>query len=50
MINEERIYPVNKKEMHYFLKGPVPLSWLSRSARLPGKTINVSILLCALHG
>lgn len=38
--------PVKKK----FLKGPVPLDWLTAAARLPGKAINVGIALWWLAG
>lgn len=33
-----------------FLKGPIPLEWLGRAAKLPGKTINVAIALWWRHG
>lgn len=33
-----------------FLRGPIPLNWLSCAAVLPGKTLNVSIALWWLHG
>ena len=33
-----------------FLRGPIPLAWLSTAARLPGKTLNVAIALRWLHG
>ena len=38
--------PVKKK----FLKGPIPLDWLTAAARLPGKAINVGIALWWLAG
>ena len=28
-----------------FLKGPIPLSWLCRAARLPGKTLAVALII-----
>ncbi len=37
----------NKK---LFLRGPIPLDWLSQAAALPGKTINVAIALWWRHG
>jgi hypothetical protein len=33
-----------------FLRGPIPLEWLGRAAKLPGKTINVAIALWWCHG
>lgn len=33
-----------------FLKGPVPMSWLSAAARLPGKTLHVALALMFLQG
>jgi len=33
-----------------FLKGPVPMPWLSMAAKLPGKTLNIAIALWWLHG
>jgi len=33
-----------------FVRGPIPLAWLRRAARLPGKTINVAVALWWRHG
>jgi hypothetical protein len=33
-----------------FLRGPIPLEWLSVAASLPGKTLNVAIALWWRHG
>ena len=33
-----------------FLKGPIPLDWLTAAAQLPGKAINVGIALWWLAG
>ena len=38
--------PIQKR----FLKGPIPLDWLTAAARLPGKAINVGIALWWLAG
>lgn len=38
--------PVQKR----FLKGPIPLDWLTAAAQLPGKAINVGIALWWLAG
>lgn len=33
-----------------FIKGPIPLEWLSKAAALPGKTLNVALAIWWLHG
>ena len=33
-----------------FLRGPIPLEWLSAAASLPGKGLHVAIALWWLHG
>ena len=33
-----------------FLKGPIPMAWLSEAAKLPGKAINVGIAIWWLAG
>ena len=33
-----------------FLRGPIPLEWLSVAANLPGKTLNVAVALWWRHG
>jgi hypothetical protein len=33
-----------------FLRGPIPMQWLSEAARLPGKTISVALALWWLYG
>ena len=33
-----------------FLKGPIPISWLNRAARLPGKSINVALAIFWMVG
>jgi len=37
-----------KKQL--FLRGPIPMPWLSRAAYLPGKTLSVAIALWWLYG
>jgi hypothetical protein len=34
----------------YFLKGPIPLAWLSRAAIQPGRALHVGVLLWFLAG
>lgn len=41
---------VEAPEKKLFLRGPIPMDWLSQAAVLPGKTINVAIALWWLHG
>ena len=38
------------KKSELFLKGPVPLSWLSKASLLPGKSFNVGLALWWLEG
>lgn len=33
-----------------FIKGPLPLDWMQQAARLPGKTLQVSLALWYLSG
>jgi len=33
-----------------FLKGPIPIGWLTKAAQLPGKTINVALAVWWRHG
>ena len=33
-----------------FVRGPIPLEWLSKAAALPGKTLNVALALWWLQG
>jgi hypothetical protein len=33
-----------------FIKGPIPLLWLSRAGMLPGKALHVAIAICFLTG
>ncbi len=33
-----------------FIKGPLPLDWMQRAARLPGKTLQVALTLWYLAG
>jgi hypothetical protein len=35
---------------HKFIRGPIPLAWLARAARLPGKTLAVALLIWFLAG
>jgi len=42
--------PPHHRHGEKFLKGPVPLSWLSGAARLPGKALHVGVVLWFLAG
>jgi hypothetical protein len=42
--------PSQKRQIGRFLKGPIPLGWLSKAACLPGKALHVSIALRFLEG
>ena len=34
----------------HFLRGPIPLDWLSKAAALPGRCLQVGIAIWFLHG
>jgi hypothetical protein len=42
-------FQANKRE-GLFIKGPIPMSWLSSVARLPGKSVHVALALFWLAG
>ena len=45
---QPKVKPVRKKtsaRSKYFLKGPVPLKWLTVAGNLPGKALHVGIVL-----
>jgi hypothetical protein len=39
-----------KRKKGSFLKGPVPIGWLSAAAQLPGKTLHVAVSIWFAHG
>lgn len=39
-----------KKQEGMFIKGPIPLDWITRAARLPGRTMNTAMALWFLAG
>jgi hypothetical protein len=41
---------IEQPQKELFLRGPIPLAWLSRAANLPGKTINTALAICWLVG
>ena len=43
-VPHKRQLPRPKAGKH-FLKGPIPLDWLGRAARLPGRSLHVAVLL-----
>ena len=42
------LMPVRQKA--HFLKGPIPMPWLSKAADLPGKSLNVALAIHWLYG
>lgn len=42
--------PPRHKPGERFLKGPIPLKWLSKAAQLPGKALHCSIAIYLLAG
>ena len=47
-IDTGKLVPIPKKKL--FLRGPVPIDWLSKAAELPGKTLNVALAIWWLQG
>lgn len=41
---------VHTPKKQLFLRGPVPLDWLGKAAKLPGKTLNVALAIWWLKG
>lgn len=39
-----------KRQKGMFIKGPIPLEWITKAACLPGKTINTALALWFLAG
>ena len=48
--SKQSIGPVRPKKGEYFLKGPVPLPWLTAAARLPGKSLHTGVALWYASG
>jgi hypothetical protein len=48
-VNHRRKVP-RKRVGELFLKGPVPMGWLSRAGRLPGRALHVGVVLWMLSG
>ena len=40
----------SKKRMNMFIKGPIPLGWITKAAGVEGKTLHVAIALWFLKG
>jgi len=47
-INTGKLVPSPKKKL--FIRGPIPIDWLSKAAELPGKTLNVALAIWWLNG
>lgn len=47
-IDTGKLVSIPKKKL--FLRGPVPMDWLSKAAELPGKTLNVALAIWWLQG
>jgi hypothetical protein len=43
--SQRRIADQAKKKSRHFVKGPIPIPWLAKAAKMPGKTLAVSLLL-----
>jgi len=42
--------PLDQPKADAFIKGPLPLSWMTKAAQLPGKTLQVALALWYLSG
>ena len=42
------LVPTQNKSL--FIKGPIPMDWVEKVAKLPGKALNVAMAICWLHG
>ena len=42
--------PPHPKHREKFLRGPIPLNWLSRAAMLPGRSLHVAIAVWFMSG
>lgn len=42
--------PLDQPQSDAFIKGPLPLNWMTIAARLPGKTLQVALALWYLSG
>ena len=50
LTDDKRVQKSIKTSTQPFLKGPIPLNWLSKSAHLGGKALHVSLALWLLVG
>lgn len=44
-IENLRLRQLPQKQVHQYLKGPIPLSWLCQAACIPGRSLHVAIAL-----
>lgn len=49
-IDEIQLFPAPSKSSELFLRGPIPLWWLERAGKLPGKALHVGVSLWFLRG
>ncbi len=50
MYPTNKLYPPNRKLPKKFIKGPIPLEWIQAAARLPGRSLQVGLVLWYLAG
>jgi hypothetical protein len=48
--SQRRLEARSERQRRQFLKGPIPLVWLERAARLQGKAFTLSVLLWFMTG
>lgn len=44
------IQPKQRKPKRRFVKGPIPLAWISKAAQLPGKALHVGMAIWYVRG
>lgn len=44
------VTPALRKAKSQFIKGPIPLTWISQASQLPGKALHVAVMLWYLYG
>lgn len=49
-IEEVLLVPKGKKRTAPFLRGPIPVAWLEKAGKLPGKALHIGISLWFLRG
>lgn len=49
-IQKKKLSQRERRQKGMFIKGPIPLDWITKAACLPGKTMNTALALWFLNG